>query len=145
MNHWQDLLLEGNKNYNEGEWFQAEQLYRIAEQDLDKFWHQDQANIELLMAWVCAAHNLAAVYEKQGDKRISLQYLIFPHKRMLKLSQGEHNNNELTIAAIKALKTTLTPIIEYRKKHILCQDCYNALADFDSLKERQEFLLKSYH
>lgn len=145
MNHWKELLLEGNKNYDKSKWFQAEQLYRIAEKGLDKFWHEDQTNIELLMAWVCAAHNLAAVYEKQGNIRISLQYLVFPHKRMLKLSQGEHNDNALTMAAIKALKITLTPIIEFRKKHILCQDCYNALAGFNALKERQEFLLKSYH
>ncbi len=145
MSDWQNLLVEGNQQYNKGEWRQAEQLYLSAEESLDKSWNQDQTNTELLMAWICATHNLATVYEKQGDNRVSLQYLIFPHQRMLKLSQGKHNNNELTMVAIKALKITLTPIIEYRKKHTLCQECYNALTDLKTFKERQDIILKNYH
>lgn len=145
MTQWQNLLIQGNANYAESNWLQAEYCYRKAESLLNNVWLTDQNNEEILLAWICSAHNLAALYEKRGDNRVSLQYLLLPHQRLLMLCQNEHNNEQLTMTAIRSLSITLNPIILFRQKHNLCQECYKALSDIDEFHKRQNNILSSLH
>ncbi|MGJ8693330.1 MAG: hypothetical protein ACSHW0_12710 [Thalassotalea sp.] len=151
MNEWQTWLLTGNECYQKAQWLNAEYYYLAAEKQLYTLWQEQKNSVELLMAWICANHNLAAVYEQQDDRHVSLQYLLSPHKRMLKLSQNinsstnDNNDEALTLMAIKALSITYPPIVAYRKKYTLCQDCYQALNDFNALKNRQAQLKARSH
>jgi hypothetical protein len=145
MFQWQKLLRQGNNNYREANWLQAEYCYRKAESLLDNLWQQDQNNEELLLAWVCTAHNLATLYEQQGDYRLSLQYLMVPHQRMLMLSKEEPNSKSIMMTAIRSLAITLNPLLIFRQKHTLCEDCYNAMINFCQLSENHRVINTLIH
>jgi hypothetical protein len=134
MQHWQHLLIKGNDFYHKKHWIEAEEHYREAEEVLNTSWNLDRNDEGLLMAWICATHNLAALYERQNEHAVSLQYLLLAHKRVLKLAQIGQPDNVLKLIAIKALKITLTPIILFKKKHPICEDCMTALMDVKTIK-----------
>ncbi len=129
---WQRLLNDGNNCFDDKNWLQAEYFYKEAASYLDLLWSADSQNVELLTAWVSASHNLAALYELQGNSQISLHYLLIPHHRMLALSQSTEHSDDMRLIAMKALKITLVPIFLFSQKYSVCKDCQKALNDFQT-------------
>jgi len=138
MRQWQRLLSDGNECFDNEKWRQAEYFYKEAASYLDVLWSADISNVELLMAWIGACHNLAVLYEKQGNPRVSLEYLLIPHHRMLTLSKSEEHCEDMQLIALKALKLTFMPVLLFSKKHSICTDCQQALKEFKTqLDENQ--------
>jgi|TARA_B110000091_G_C13638795_1_gene400300 hypothetical protein len=138
MRQWQQLLSDGNECFYNEEWVQAEYFYKEAVSYLDILWTADINNIELLMAWIGSCHNLAVLYEKQGNPRISLEYLLIPHNKMLDLSQHSQECEDVKLIAFKALKLTFMPVLLFSQKYPLCKDCKKELKSFKSqLDENQ--------
>ena len=127
MQIWQNLLTKGNEHYHDKNWYDAEIYYREAEDILNRAWMYDRENDSLLMAWVCSAHNLAALYEVQNEHVVAMQYLLLAHNRILNLTKIEEPNNDIKFLAMKILKITLAPIITFKTKYPICEDCMEAL------------------
>ena len=134
MQYWQELLTKGNQYFHQKNWTEAENYYREAESLLDTQWDNDRNNEGILMAWICSTHNLATLYEKQNEHTVALQYLLIAHKRVFNLAQIGQSNEVLRLIAMKSLKITLTPIILFKKKYPICQDCMMALMDVTTIK-----------
>ncbi len=138
MRQWQRLLSDGNECFDNEKWLQAEYFYKEAASYLDILWAADSSNIELLMAWIGSCHNLAVLYEKQGNPHISLEYLLLPHHRMLALSQSSQECEDVKLIALKALKLTFMPVLLFSKKYAICKDCQKGIEAFKSqLDENQ--------
>ena len=133
MYQWQDLLRYGKACFDNKDWLQAEYYFKQAESDLDQLWSQNSKNIELLMAWICSSHNLATLFEEQGNIEVSLQYLLLPHQRLLMLSENQQCCEDVQLIAIWALKLTLPPLITFAEKYPMCQECQRK---FTSLEQR---------
>lgn len=128
---WQNLLIQGKEKYNESDWLQAEFLTKQAEILLDDSLSDNGVEQSTLLAWICANHNLSAIYEQQGDIRVALQYLIEPHRYALSLSNSAQSA-DLMVLALNSLNITLKRITLFRKKHTICNECYKALANYKS-------------
>ncbi|NQZ20737.1 MAG: hypothetical protein HRT53_01675 [Colwellia sp.] len=138
MRQWQRLLSDGNECFDNEKWLQAEYFYKEAVSYLDILWAADISNIELLMAWIGSCHNLAVLYEKQGNPQISLEYLLIPHNRMLALSKSGEHCDDMQLIALKALKLTFIPVLLFSQKYSICKDCHQALKEFKTqLDENQ--------
>ena len=138
MQQWQNLLTKGNDFFDQKNWLEAENYYQQAEALLDNSWSRDTTNTDLLMAWICATHNLAALYEKQGEHTVSLQYLLLSHQRIVSLAQADYLNNKVKLTAIKTLKVTLSPILAFKQKHPVCRDCMASLMDINRSKQNRK-------
>lgn len=136
MQKWKILLIHGNSFFEQKNWLEAESYYEKAEQLLDKAWQSDTSDMNVLMAWICATHNLAEVNEIKGQHIVSLQYLIRSHKRALKLAKAEYLTSKLKNLALKALKITLDPILSFRKKHPICPTCINTMMGEPSVSQQ---------
>jgi hypothetical protein len=135
---WQRLLTYGNECYDKKNWMQAEYYYKQAESHLDYLWSADPTNVNLLMAWISSLHNLATLFEQQGNNAIGLQHLLIPHHRLLNLSQNNEAPESVKAIAINALKLTFTPILMYTKRHPICEDCQKIIKDFQHSLEMNE-------
>ena len=129
---WKRLLTFGNECFEKQNLLQAEYYYKEAESQLDYLWTADPENVQLLMAWICALHNLSTLFELQGNKQIGLEYLLIPHNRMLNLSHSEETSDDLKLIAIKALKITFKPILTFTQKHPICGGCEQVIKEFQN-------------
>jgi len=132
MNQWQSLLNDGNDNFHKKNWQQAEYCYKEAAFHLDTLWSAEPKNVQLLMAWICASHNLASLFEVQQNPNLSLQYLLIPHHRMLSIFQSDDNDNneDIKLIAQSTLKVTFMPIMMFSKRHPMCDTCKQSLTEF---------------
>lgn len=86
--HWQQLLLKGNDFFEAQQWYQAECYYKSAYSQLEGRWNKDESYESLLMAWICACHNLSTLFEKQGDLEHAIGYLIKAYQQAYFTSQN---------------------------------------------------------
>ena len=127
MDVWQLLLLKGNESFNKLELPLAEEYFHQAIECLEQKWRADMENSILLMAWVSAFHNLAVLYEEQGQPKMAFRYLKIPHQRMYELSQQSQYSDDLKFVALRTLKITLLPLMAFSKKHPACDGCLSSL------------------
>lgn len=130
MQQWQTLLTDGNDCFDNENWLQAEYCYKEAAFHLDTLWSADSKNIQLLMAWICALHNLASLFEAQDNPDLSLQYLLIPHDKMLSISIAPEECEDLKLIAANALKITFSPILMFSKRYPMCPKCTKSLKKF---------------
>lgn len=130
MYQWQNLLNDGNECFHKRNWQQAEYCYKEAAFHLDSLWSADTKNVQLLMAWVCASHNLATLFEVQENPDLSLQYLLIAHNRMLSIYHSDECCEDTKLIAQNALKITFMPILMFSKRHPMCDSCEQSLAEF---------------
>jgi len=139
MYQWQNLLDDGNDNFHKKNWRQAEYCYKEAAFHLDALWSADLENVQLLMAWVCAYHNLASLFEVQQNPSLSLQYLLIPHHKMLSIFHSDDNSEDTKLIAQNALRVTFMPIMMFSKRHPMCDTCQKSLIEFkENLKLNQQ-------
>ncbi len=131
MEVWQTLLVKGNNSFNQLDMLLAEEYYHQAIECIEQEWHANIENCNLLMAWVSAFHNLAVVYEEQGQPKMAFRYLQIPHQRMTELAQQSDYGDDLKFVALRSLKITLTPLIAFSKKHPACDDCLSSLKEME--------------
>jgi tetratricopeptide (TPR) repeat protein len=127
MEVWQLLLLKGNDSFNKLDLPLAEEYYHQAIECLEQQWCADIEDSNLLMAWISAFHNLAVLYEQQGQPKMAFRYLQIPHQRMYELSQEPQNSDDLKFVALHTLKLTLMPLLAFSKKYPACNGCLSSL------------------
>jgi len=127
MEMWQLLLQKGNQSFNHELWSNAEEYYHQAVECLEQNWQADIENMELLLAWISAFHNLAVLYEVQNKPKIAFRYLQIPHQRMTEITQQQEYSETVQVIALHALKITLTPLLDFSKKHPACDGCLASL------------------
>ena len=138
---WQQMLKSGNQCFDQEQWLQAEYFYKEAYAELDKQWHQTPKQTELLMAWLCASHNLSTLHEVQGELKVSLQYLKIPHLKLKEIACDDNQCDDLKLIAFKALKFTLTPLLSFAKKYPTCRDCMDDLVKLKQQLDSESVVL----
>ena len=126
---WQDLLHEGNRSFDNNDYLQAEFYFQQAQVCLDELWMQDGKNSRLLTAWINASHNLANLFESQGNPELALSYLQLPHQRVLSISQDQDYDQDMRLIAQSALRLTLKALLEFTQKYPICLNCLKQLTD----------------
>jgi hypothetical protein len=132
MDVWQLLLIKGNDSFNKLELPLAEEYYHQAIGCLEQEWRADIEDSKLLMAWISAFHNLAVLYEEQGQAKTAFRYLQIPHQRMYELSQQPQYSEDLKLIALRTLKITLMPLLAFSKKYPACDGCLSALKKMET-------------
>jgi len=127
MQTWKVLMENGKSCFDSKSWQDAEFCYQNAVEKIKQQWENDPENEELLMAWISAQHNLAAVYEEQGQHYTALRYLTMPHQWMMSLLRGESVSDTFKSLATKAVKVTLIPLLDFSRRHPICESCFDAL------------------
>ena len=133
MERWQFLLKSGNDYFDQGQWLKAEQYYQSAFNLLEDQWLYGSQYEDLLIAWICASHNLATLFETIGKLDASLQYLLVAHNKVQHISENEESSPSLQSLAFNAMKTTINPILLYTKKHPICDNCKQEWLQIDSI------------
>jgi hypothetical protein len=131
MEMWQLLLVKGNNSFNKQELLLAEEYYHQAIECIEKKWHADIEDSNLMMAWVSAFHNLAVLYEMQQQPKMAFRYLQIPHQRMAELSQQNQCSDDLKFVALRTLKMTLMPLLAFSKKYPACEGCLSSLQEME--------------
>ncbi len=141
MHQWQNLLDDGNESFHKRNWRQAEYCYKEATSHLDTLWSANTKNVPLLMAWICAYHNLSTLFEVQDNPDLALQYLLIPHNRVLSICHSDDICDETKLIAENALKVTFMPILMFSKRHPMCDSCQQSLLEFkNNLEANQEII-----
>ena len=108
---WQSLLQLGNDCFHDKQWNQAEFFYSEAYDLLAFSYRNDPLSSETLMAWICACHNLAWLYETKGDLELSLKFLLVPHEYLKNIAESDVPNNEEKLLAFKGMTLTSPSIL----------------------------------
>ncbi|WP_422459325.1 MULTISPECIES: hypothetical protein [unclassified Endozoicomonas] len=132
MNQWQQKLHQGNVNFHQCKWRSAETAYLDAARMLEHEWFKDLDNPQLMMAWIAAMHNLAALYENQKIPQKASEFLVFPYRRIITLIKSGGLSEAFKPPLLKALKCTVIPLLEFSTKHRICKCCQHYL---DEAKE----------
>lgn len=127
MQSWKVLMESGNHCFNEKSWLDAELYYQNAIEEIKQHWENEPENEELLMGWISGQHRLAALYEEQGQHYTALRYLTMPHQWMMSLMRGESVSTSFKALATQAVKTTLIPLLDFSRRHPICESCFDAL------------------
>jgi len=125
--HWQHLLTKGNTCFDEQQWTKAELYYKSAFSQLEGRWDSGEEHEPLLMAWVCACHNLGTLFETQGDYERAIAYLLKAYQEAHRTSQNERASYSLRSLGFNALKTSLQAILSFTQKHPTCDHCLEQL------------------
>jgi hypothetical protein len=120
---WQSLLKLGNECFDDKQLNQAEALYWQAYDLLSLACHEEPQSSDVLMAWICACHNLAALYETFGNLDLSLKFLMAPHEYLITVSESNHFNDDIKFIAFKGMSVTLPPILLFIKSYKICEGC----------------------
>jgi len=134
MKNWQSMIQTGNTFFEQCAWFDAQFYYQNAISHIEALWAEDPQNIQLLLGWISGMHNLSALFEVQGDFHTALHYLKAPHEHMLNITQDETQTESMQLIALRALKITLMPLLEFSQKHPVCNPC------LESLHAAEEFI-----
>jgi len=140
--NWQNLLTKGNTYFDKQQWVKAELYYKSAYSQLAGRWDCGKKHESLLMAWVCACHNLGTLFETQGDHERAIGYLLQAYQEVHRTSQDESASDSLRTLAFTALKTTLQAIMFFTQKHPSCEHC---LAQLEHLQKTTEFEVQTLH
>jgi len=127
MQTWEVLMDDGHRCFSEKSWQNAELCYQYAVEQIKQQWESKPENETLLMAWISAQHNLAAVYEAQDQHYTALRYLTMPHQWMMSLLRAETVSDTLKTLATQAVKVTLMPLLDFSRRHPICESCFDAL------------------
>ncbi|PCI58135.1 MAG: hypothetical protein COB45_00720 [Gammaproteobacteria bacterium] len=138
MYQWQSLLADGNDCFHKKDWSQAEYYYKDAAFCLELLCATNTKDIQLLMGWICALHNLATLFEVQNNPDLSLKYLLIPHNRMLSITASNEQCEDMKLIASNALKITFMPILMFSKRHPICPSCQQSLEEFKQNLEAQQ-------
>ena len=134
---WQSLLKMGNDCFHEKQWTQAEFCYSEA-YDILAFAYRDNAmSSELLMAWICACHNLSSLYEELGKLRLSLKFLMVPYEYLKEIAESEVPNENVRLVALQGMRMTLSPIVLFTKKYPTCEAHKQKFSMMEQLLEHQ--------
>ncbi|MCP5077620.1 MAG: hypothetical protein GY951_06135 [Psychromonas sp.] len=118
MEEWQQLMRQGNQEYDLQKWHEALGYYHHAiallEQSVATESHDSQ---QVIQGWICGYHNVASTYEQQGLIEHSRDTLITPFSIMLALSYHPQTTSNMKLIADHALNITLPPLLEFANKH----------------------------
>jgi len=73
--------------------------------------------ISTLYYWIASYHELALIYQHQGDSEMALKCLLIPHQSMQYISEHNNGDQEQKLIAMKAMKDTLVPLIQFTEKN----------------------------
>jgi len=127
METWQSLMTKGNNSFNTNQWLDAEHYYQKAISLLDIKLHKEPKCIEAIQGWICGYHNLSDVFQETGDLAGAQKCLLIPHQSMIYMAENNNIDDEQKLIGMKAIKLTLTPLLEFVKKHPVCNSCFDQL------------------
>lgn len=127
MKDWQQLMSSGNQYFRDASWIDAQCCYQQAVSMIESQWSHKVDDRELLFAWVAGMHNLAHLYECQNQSDIALHYLKNAHQEVQSLSTNETVCEEVRSSAFQSLSITIPPLLDFAKRHPMCDDCVSAL------------------
>ena len=138
---WKEIVRNGNICFDQCRWYDAEALYNLAIEQLEVLWGADKENIQLMMGWIAAMHNLASLHEEQGNAESAIKPLMTCYKVIMTFRTGDSLNDEFSYYVTKATRITLQAIIEFSKKHPICDCCKSGLeASWQKLQATQNVL-----
>ncbi|MEZ9819198.1 DUF2753 family protein [Shewanella sp. 10N.286.45.A1] len=129
MENWQQLMNSGNQHFKEAAWLDAQYCYQQAVSLIESEWSHQLSDRELLFAWIAGMHNLAHLYESQQQSEMALHYLKHAHKQVQTLSADESVIAEVRSSAFNSLSLTIPPLLDFAKRHPICDDCVSALEE----------------
>lgn len=121
--HWQNLIKKGNDCYESQQWNKAELYYKSAYSQLEGRWQQSVEHESLLIAWMCACHNLSVLFETQGEYDRSIGYLVKSYQKVFHISQCCNVRSSLRGLAFGALAKALNEILHFANKYPTCEHC----------------------
>ncbi|WP_108944327.1 DUF2753 family protein [Shewanella halifaxensis] len=127
MENWQQLMNSGNQHFKEAAWMDAQYCYQRAVAMIESQWSHQVSDRELLFGWVAAMHNLAHLFECQDKTEAALHYLKNAHQEVQSLSDDRSVSDEVRSSAFQSLSLTIPPLLEFAKRHPICDDCISAL------------------
>ena len=113
---WQQLMAQGNQAFHRQQWQQALQCYRTADELLRMKLACQQPDAETLLGWICGCHNLAALYQAQGEMDKALECLNQPHDKAI----GLINSNEPALSSLgmDASRITYRALMEFQREQL---------------------------
>ncbi len=134
---WQSLLKLGNECFQNKQLNQAEAFYWKVYDLLSIACHDEPQSSDVLMAWICACHNLASLYETFGNLHLSLKFLMTPHEYLTAVSESKHFNDDIKFTAFKGMSITLPAILLFSKNHKICEGCREQLPTLQKIIEQE--------
>ena len=130
MEQWQQLMRQGNQQYDLKKWHEALGYYHHAIALLEQSVAiESPESQKIIQGWICGYHNVATTYEQQGFIERSRDTLITPFRIMLALSYHPQSTSTMKLIADHALTITLPPLLEFANKHPSEFDFINNLVE----------------
>lgn len=61
-----------------------------------------------------------------------------PHEYLLEVTNSKIDDEDVKLIAFKGLSLTLSPILMFNKRNVICDDCIEKFSSLKQLLEQQE-------
>ncbi|MCL6271503.1 hypothetical protein M3P05_16410 [Sansalvadorimonas sp. 2012CJ34-2] len=123
MERWQTRIRQGNFYFQHSCWKQAEHYYREAASILEEEWFRDLDNAQFMMAWIACMHNLGTLFEKLEEPQKASPFFVLPYRRVVTLLQEGGLSQEFHFPLMRAVRSTVLPLLEFSNRHSVCDCC----------------------
>lgn len=83
--------------------------------------------VQSLREWITSYHELASIHQQKGELETAQKCLLIPHQSMLYMADNNNGDEDIELIAIKAINTTLPPLLEFAKVYPPCENCMQKL------------------
>ena len=84
MNLWKNYIVKGNERFAANDLEAADALYRAAKREAESLFETWKDANEAVSALIVTWHNIADLYQRQGDTAAARETLENIHKKMLR-------------------------------------------------------------
>lgn len=127
MSAFKEIKSEDLLSNNQHSSCDSELFYRGIIYHYEKKLKEQPKCISTLYYWIASYHELSLIYQHEGAMDLALKCLLIPHQSILDMAEQNHGDNEQKLIAMKVMKDTLAPLMQFTEKHPTGDNCLQQL------------------
>lgn len=140
MNAFSRFMSVGTVNDERSNSLKSEQFHREAIYHFEKKLSEEPKCVAALCDWIACYHELAVIYNDQGNTSASQKCLIIPHQTVLHMANNSFGDEELQLIGARAMSVTLPPLLAFAKVNPPCDACMAELnSQLVMIEEQRKF------
>jgi len=121
MNIWKNYITAGNEHFAQSNFESARALYEAASQEAEVLFTSWREPDEAVSALIVSYHNMADLYQSQGDSDMARSILEKIHKFLLRSVASTPVEDRRHSALYRGSIETYSALLVHKRCHILCK------------------------
>ena len=112
---------------SQGSCCESELFYKGLIYHYEKKLREHPKCISTLYYWIASYHELSIIYQDEEEMDLALNCLLIPYQSIIDMSKKKNGDLEQQLIAMKVLKDTLTPLMQFTERNPTCGHCMQQL------------------